>query len=100
MMNGLNNDYILVSNENQINDFIILNDNTLTILKAMEFHLIKDFPHSKFSLELYYNLGWTTETKLLLISMLMKICFSMGCWIILMIFIRKLSLLLRILKIL
>lgn len=98
MMNGLNNDYILVSNENQINDFIILNDNTLTILKAMEFHLIKDFPHSKFSLELYYNLGWTTETKL--ISMLMKICFSMGCWIILMIFIRKLSLLLRILKIL
>lgn len=66
MMNGLKNDYILVSNENQINDFINLNDNTLTILKAMEPQLIKHFPHSKFSLELCVNLGWTTETKLLL----------------------------------
>jgi len=66
MMNGLKNDYILVSNENQINDFINLNGTTLTILKAMEPQLIKHFPHSKFSLVLCDNLGWTTETKLLL----------------------------------
>lgn len=65
-MNGLKNDYILVSNENQINDFINLNGTTLTILKAIEPQLIKHFPHSKFSLELCDNLGWTTETKLLL----------------------------------
>lgn len=65
-MNGLKNDYILVSNENQINDFINLNGTTLTIHKAMEPQLIKHFPHSKFSLELCDNLGWATETKLLL----------------------------------
>ena len=56
----------LNSKEEDIENFINMNKNTLTILEAMHPELIKHFPQSKFSLELCSNLGWTTETKLLL----------------------------------
>lgn len=58
--------FTLNSNEKQINQFIKNNDNTLTILEAIDPLLDKHFPDTKFSLELCDNLGWTTETKLLL----------------------------------
>lgn len=66
MLERLNNDYVLISPEKQINDFIDSNENTLKILDAMEPHLIRHFPDSKFSLEVCDSLGWTTESKLLL----------------------------------
>ena len=56
----------LNSKEEDIENFINMNKNTLTILEVMHPELIKHFPQSKFSLELCSNLGWTTETKLLL----------------------------------
>ena len=66
MLEKLNNDYILISPENRLNEFIESNENTLKIINAMEPHLIEHFPMNKFSLEICDNLGWTTETKLLL----------------------------------
>ena len=66
MLEDLSNDYILISSQNQINDFLDANENTIMILNAMEPHLVKHFPDTKFSLELCKDLGWTLETKLLL----------------------------------
>lgn len=65
MLNDLKNNYVLISPD-KIHDFITSNKNTLTILDAMEPHLIEHFPNNKFSLEVCDKLGWTTETKLLL----------------------------------
>ena len=65
-MEKLNGNYILISPENQIKDFVDSNEDTLRIINAMEPHLIRHFPQTKFSLELCDDLGWTTETKLLL----------------------------------
>lgn len=62
----LNNRYTLYSDEKEINEFINANKNTISILQAMEPQLTKHFPDSRFSLELCNELGWTTETKLLL----------------------------------
>ena len=66
MLENLNNTYTLISPENKINEFMTSDENTLTILKAMEPHLIRNFPNNEFSLEICDSLGWTTETKLLL----------------------------------
>ena len=66
MDNLLKNKYMLCSYENKINEFIDANENTIKILKAIEPQLTKHFPNCKFSLELCDELGWTTETKLLL----------------------------------
>ena len=66
MDNLLKNKYMLCSDENKINEFIDANENTIKILKAIEPQLTKHFPNCKFSLELCDELGWTTETKLLL----------------------------------
>ena len=66
MFNGLKNNYILISPEKDIAEFINHNKDTLKIINAMEPHLITHFPNNEFSLELCDNLGWTTETKLLL----------------------------------
>ena len=66
MSNQLNNKYIFLSPEKQIYDFINENENTLKIINAMEPQLIKHFPDNKFSIEICDQLGWTTETKLLL----------------------------------
>ena len=66
MLEKLNDHYELISPENQIVDFIDSNRDTLKIINAMEPHLIRHFPKTKFSLELCDKLGWTTETKLLL----------------------------------
>lgn len=66
MLEKLNDNYIIISPENKINEFINSNENTVKILDSMEPHLIQHFPNSIFSLELCDNLGWTTETKLLL----------------------------------
>lgn len=66
MNNLLKNKYMLCSDENKINEFIDANENTIKILKAIEPQLTKHFPNCKFSLELCDELGWTTETKLLL----------------------------------
>lgn len=66
MIETLNNSYTLISPENTINEFINTTENTLNIIKAMEPLLTKNFPNEKFSLELCDDLGWTTETKLLI----------------------------------
>ncbi len=50
----------------KIEEFIKTNDNTLKIINAIEPQLLKYFPNSKYSLEVCDELGWTTETKLLL----------------------------------
>lgn len=55
-----------VSSKQEIDDFISSKENTLKILHAMEPHLLEHFPKNEFSLEVCDNLGWTTETKLLL----------------------------------
>lgn len=62
----LNMNYILKSPENEINEFIKSNENTLEILAIIEPLLIKHFPDTVFSLELCNCLEWTTEEKLLL----------------------------------
>ena len=66
MFNRLKNDYILISPEKDIVEFINHNKDTLKIINAMEPHLSTHFPNNEFSLELCDKLGWTTETKLLL----------------------------------
>ena len=58
--------FSLDPHEKQIYHFIENNYDTLKILNAIEPLLDKQFPDTKFSLELCDNLGWTTETKLLL----------------------------------
>ena len=66
MLENLNNDYTLISPKPRIIEFFKKNENTLKIIKEMEPHLTKNFPNNKFSLEICDELGWTTETKLLL----------------------------------
>ena len=66
MLNELKNNYILVSPEKEINEFINANKDTLKILNAIELPLLRHFPNNRFSLEICDKLGWTTETKLLL----------------------------------
>ena len=61
-----NNEYILISPENQIKKFIESNENTKEILEAIKPQLKKHFPNSKLSLEICNRLSWTTETKLLI----------------------------------
>ena len=100
MFNGLKNNYILISPEKDILEFINHNKDTLKIINAIEPHLSTHFPNNEFSLELCDKLGWTTETKLLLNVRVGKRCFLMGCWIISMIFTKKSNLLLKISKIL
>ena len=58
--------YILISPENEINEFIEKNEATSEILKTIEPLLVKHFPNTVFSLELCNCLEWTTEEKLLL----------------------------------
>ena len=60
-----NNEYILISPENQIKKFIENNENTKEILEVIMPQLKKHFPNSKLSLEICNSLAWTTETKLL-----------------------------------
>lgn len=60
-----NNEYTLISPENQIKKFIEENENTREILEAIMPQLKKHFPNSKLSLEICNRLTWTTETKLL-----------------------------------
>ena len=60
-----NNEYTLISPENQIKKFIEENENTREILEVIKPQLKKHFPNSKFSLEICNRLTWTTETKLL-----------------------------------
>lgn len=66
MLENLNNTYVLISPEKRIDEFMNTKKDTLKILKAMEPHLIRNFPDNEFSLEICEGLGWTTETKLLL----------------------------------
>ncbi len=66
MLEDLSNDYVLNSPENKINEFLIAKEDTLKILSAMEPHLNRHFPDNELSLEICDDLGWTTETKLLL----------------------------------
>ena len=61
MKNKLTNTYTFIPSEENVNEFISQNKNTITILKAIEPHLTRHFPDSQFSLELCNNLGWTTE---------------------------------------
>lgn len=65
MIKNLNGKYTLISPD-KINEFIESDENTLKILTAMEPHLKRHFPDNEFSLEVCNDLGWTTETKLLL----------------------------------
>lgn len=62
----LTNRYTLIPSKEKIDEFIRGNKDTLNILKAIDPQLTKHFPNSQFSLELCDNLGWTTETKILL----------------------------------
>ena len=65
MLEDLNNAYILNSPKKQISEFLNEKENTLKILSAMEPHLNRHFPENELSLEICDDLGWTTETKLL-----------------------------------
>lgn len=65
MLENLSNTYVLISPESRIDEFMNTKKDTLKILKAMEPHLISNFPDNEFSLEICDCLGWTTETKLL-----------------------------------
>lgn len=60
-----NDDYILISPEKEINDFIENNENTEIILEVIKPELNMYFPNSNISLEICDELTWTTETKLL-----------------------------------
>ncbi len=66
MKNKSINNYNLISPENEINEFIEENENTLEILTIIKPHLMNHFPDAAFSLELCDELEWTTERKLLL----------------------------------
>ena len=61
----LNNKYSFNSPENEINNFIMDNKDTIKILNAIDPHLDKHFPNNNFSLEICDKLKWTTEKKLL-----------------------------------
>lgn len=66
MKHDLNQNYILISPENEICAFIDNNENTLEILNSINPLLVNHFPNTTFSLELCDKLGWTTEEKLLI----------------------------------
>ena len=55
MLESLNNEYLLNSPENDINEFLKAKENTLKIISAMEPHLNKYFPDNEFSLEICDN---------------------------------------------
>ncbi len=61
----ISNNFYLKSPE-KIEEFIQENEKTIEIINAIEPQLLKYFPQSKYSLEVSDELGWTTETKLLL----------------------------------
>ena len=61
----ISDDFELKSPE-EIEKFINDNEKTVEILNAMEPHLKKYFPKSRYSLEVCDELNWTSETKLLL----------------------------------
>ncbi len=61
----ISNNFYLKSPE-KIEEFINRNDKTIEIINAIEPQLLKHFPESKYTLEVCDELGWTTETKLLL----------------------------------
>ena len=65
MMENLDGKFKIISPE-KVTEFINANENTQKILNAMEMQLDKHFPDNEFSLEVCSDLGWTTETKLLL----------------------------------
>lgn len=65
MKYNLNENYILISPENNIFEFIEHNENALEILNSVNPLLANHFPDSTFSLELCDKLEWTTEEKLL-----------------------------------
>ena len=65
MKYDLNQNYILISPKNEIDDFIENNDNTFEILNFINPLLVNHFPNTTFSLELCDKLEWTTEEKLL-----------------------------------
>ena len=60
-----NMNYILLSPENEINEFIKNNENASEILTEIEPLLSRHFPNTAFSLELCNCLEWTNEEKLL-----------------------------------
>ena len=64
-MMKISNNFYLKSPE-KIEEFVKTNDETIEIINAIEPQLLKHFPKSKYSLEVCDELGWTTETKLLL----------------------------------
>lgn len=66
MLENLENRYILISSKKRIEEFIRENQDTLNIIRAMGPHIKSHFPYNDLSLEVCDNLGWTTETKLLL----------------------------------
>ena len=59
-------DNFYLKSPEKVEEFIKENEKTIEILKAIEPQLLKHFPESKYSLEVCNELGWTTETKLLL----------------------------------
>lgn len=59
-------DNFYLKSPEKIEEFINDHEKTIEIINAIEPHLIKYFPKSKYSLEVSDELGWTTETKLLL----------------------------------
>lgn len=61
----LNDRYSFNSPKNEINNFIMDNEDTMKILNAIDPHLDKHFPNNNFSLEICDKLKWTTEKKLL-----------------------------------
>lgn len=50
----------------KIEEFVEANEKTIEILNAIEPHLQKHFPESRYTLEVCNELKWTTEQKLLL----------------------------------
>jgi hypothetical protein len=66
MRNNLNKEFLLVSPEEEINEFIENNEDTLKILDVIKPKLAEHFPHNKLSLEVSNQLKWTSETKLLI----------------------------------
>jgi hypothetical protein len=59
-------EFTLDSDEKQIIEFVDSRKNTIELLEAIKPLLDNHFPESEFSLELCDDLGWTSETKLLL----------------------------------
>ena len=50
----------------RIEKFIAENEKAIEIINAIEPHLLKHFPQSRCTLEVCNELGWTSETKILL----------------------------------